>query len=336
MPRQRWTSRHDDDERRPAGRPAVQRGVDSVDRLLHQAGDDPDRIGRQLAGADEATQTRAFERLNDAHGNAFLGHVVRSIAGSRASAGDVHRRTTRIELTSSAGAGFGATTGTSASTVRQPGVGRVQREEGVVPVEEPPLPELPVEGAQPLSGGGAGATEVIGPPTPSSYAVTASSLADVAAQLSSRDEAGHVDWTLGLDFTQTDGKVDGVTVTAAISLEMPSWTPPASMLPKARAEWVRWYAALQAHEDGHVKLVHDHFDGLAAKLIGKTPDTANTMFATAKAKLKKASKAYDTTTNHGLKTGTVMDVSIEDKEIDEEKKKKAAEEEARKKAAPAP
>ena len=42
------------------------------------------------------------------------------------------------------------------------------------------------------------------------------------------------------------------------------------MLPKAKAEWERSYQALLAHERGHEKLVHDYFDGLANKILGKT------------------------------------------------------------------
>ena len=41
----------------------------------------------------------------------------------------------------------------------------------------------------------------------------------------------------------------------------PSWTPPATMLPKAKAEWTRWYAALDAHEQGHVTKVHGVYEG---------------------------------------------------------------------------
>jgi predicted secreted Zn-dependent protease len=120
------------------------------------------------------------------------------------------------------------------------------------------------------------------------------------------------------------GVITTVHITADITLEMPAWTPPTTMLPKAKAEWRRAYAALLAHENGHIKLVHDVFDGLAAKLLGKTSAVGKAMFATAKAKLATDSKAYDKKTANGQNTGTIIDVGIEQQEIDEAAKKKSA------------
>jgi hypothetical protein len=182
------------------------------------------------------------------------------------------------------------------------------------------------EGAQPLdtkAAAGAGATETIGPPTPADYTVTASSLEDVLDAISARDEAGHVGWVESMTSTANTGPtVDTSNVTVTISLEMPSWTPPSTMLPKAKAEWTRWYGALLAHEQGHIKLVHDVHDGLAKRLLGQTPAKAQTMFNSAKASLTTKSNTYDTTTSHGLKTGTVLNVGIEQTELAEEQKKK--------------
>lgn len=177
---------------------------------------------------------------------------------------------------------------------------------------------------------GGGATEVIGPETSSTYAVAASSLADVAAVIGGRDEAGHVGWVEQMSSSANTGPtVDTVSVTVDIDLEMPSWSPPSAMLPRARGEWTRWYAALMAHEQGHIKLVHDVHDGQAARLLGKTPPQATAAFNASKASLTTKSNAYDTRTGHGLKTGTVLDVGIETLELDEERKKKEAAEKAK-------
>ncbi len=185
--------------------------------------------------------------------------------------------------------------------------------------------DMPVGDAQQLdvkTGAGGGATETIGPPSSSTYAITASSLDDVSAVISARDEAGHVGWVEDMAASGSNGStLDIVSVTVTISLEMPSWTPPATMLPRARAEWSRWYAALESHEQGHIKLVHDVHDGLARKLLGKTPRAANTLFDAAKASLTARSKAYDTATGHGLRTGTILDVAIEQQELADEQKK---------------
>jgi len=182
-------------------------------------------------------------------------------------------------------------------------------------------------GAQPLdtAAAGGGATETIGPPTSSTYAVGASNLADVVAVIGGRDEAGHVGWVESMSSSANTGPtVDTANVNVDITLEMPSWTPPSAMLPKARAEWTRWYAALMAHEQGHIKLVHDIHDGMANRLLGKTPTQATTTFNAAKTSLTTKSDAYDVRTGHGLKTGTVLDVGIETLELDEEQKKKDA------------
>ena len=182
------------------------------------------------------------------------------------------------------------------------------------------------DSAQPLdtkAAAGAGATETIGPPTSADYSVTASSLEDVLDAISARDEAGHVGWVESMTSTANTGPtVDTANVTVTISLEMPSWTPPSTMLPKAKAEWTRWYGALLAHEQGHIKLVHDVHDGLAKRLLGQTPAKAQQMFNAAKASLTTKSNTYDTTTSHGLKTGTVLNVGIEQTELAEEQKKK--------------
>jgi hypothetical protein len=192
--------------------------------------------------------------------------------------------------------------------------------------DDPVGGDQPFDGAQQLdakAGAGGGATEVIGPPSSSTYAVSGSSLDDVSTFISTRDEAGHVGWVEDMAASGSNGStLDTVSVTVAISLEMPSWTPPSTMLPKARAEWTRWYAALAAHEQGHIKLVHDVHDGLAKKLLGKTPRAADTLFDAAKASLTAKSKAYDTATGHGLKTGTIIDVGIEQQELADEQKKK--------------
>lgn len=178
--------------------------------------------------------------------------------------------------------------------------------------------------AQPLDTAAASSTtETVGPPAESSYAVTASTLDDVSSALEAMPEAAKVEWIPKKDYNFEGTKVTQVTVDVKITLEMPAWTPPATMGPKSKAEWTRFRAALRAHEDGHVKLVHDHFDGIAKKMLGKTPKQADTLFTNATAALDTASKAYDTTTDHGKKTGTIIDVSIEEKELEEAKPKAA-------------
>ncbi len=175
------------------------------------------------------------------------------------------------------------------------------------------------------AGGGGGATEVVGPPVISNYSLNAADLADVASIVAGRDEAGHVGWSEDMSASGTPGKgMDTVSVKVDIALQMPSWDPPATMLPKARAEWDRWYAALSAHEQGHIDLVHQVHDGLAAKILGKSKPASDALWAAAQASLKSRSKAYDVTTGHGLKTGTILNTALEAAELAEEQKKKDA------------
>jgi Bacterial protein of unknown function (DUF922) len=323
--RRRLRARHDDREQFESAGPnlipaARLRDDDSgarsaedeaTDHLLQEAGHDPDRIADRLGAVDRGTQVRALTRLQEANGNAFVQGIVRAVvAGRRGGA-----------VASGVGAGLSRTTTVTLERSIGDGAGHldVQRDDD---------DSYPEEAQELQDKAASGAVEAIGPPTSTTYDITATTLADAAAAISSRSEAGHVGWVLDWKYTAGKGVIDTVSVTADITLEMPAWTPPSTMLPRARAEWNRWYAALLAHEQGHIDLVHTMFDGLAAKLLGKTPAKGSAMFEAARAKLATDSAAYDKTTDHGKKTGTVMDVSIEDKEIEEEKKKQ---EEAKKK-----
>ncbi|MCY7418915.1 MAG: DUF922 domain-containing Zn-dependent protease [Chloroflexi bacterium] len=172
---------------------------------------------------------------------------------------------------------------------------------------------------------GGGATEVVGPPVVTNHALSASGLIDIASIMSGRSEAGKVGWSEEMSATGPAGKgMDTVSVVVKITLDMPTWDPPSSMLPLARAEWERWLGALQAHEQGHIELVHQVHDGIAAKIIGKSKPAADTLWANAQASLTTKSAAYDTRTGHGLKTGTVLNVKIETDELADEEKKEAA------------
>jgi predicted secreted Zn-dependent protease len=253
-------------------------------------------LARRLRATDAATRADALGHLQTRAGNAAVDRLLAERPFARSV------RSSQVTLTRSTGSG----------------AGHVALQRDPSDVAEEVVPEEPV----PLdAGAGTGATETIGPATESGYAVTGSSLADVEAFISGLPEAGRVDWAEGMDYHQTDGIIDSVTVTVGITLEMPSWSPPSTMLPKARAEWTRWYAALRAHEQGHIDLVHQVFDGLAAKMLGKPAASGDRTFAAAKASLRKKSKAYDGRTSHGIRQGTTLNVSIEQKELDEERRR---------------
>lgn len=304
--RRRGTTWDDEVSDIPAPRPHLEADQDSLTAsLIAEAGADPARLADKLAQVDDRSRARVLTRLNRVRGNAYVQSIVQGIAARQAG---LHAQA------SGGGAGAGVGRGETLTLEREIG-----DEEQPEIVEEPVVEE---EADVPV-----GATESIGPETSSSYPLAAVSLGDVANQVSGRDEAGKCAWGETWNYKAMGGKINAVTVTVTISVEMPSWTPPPSMLPKAKAEWDRWYAALLAHEQGHVKLIHDHFDGLANKILGKTAAQGKVIFNGAKAALKAASDGYDAKTGHGKKAGTIIDTSIEDKEIDEKKK----EDEAKKK-----
>ncbi len=308
--------RDDRDEER-AGSPAAHHHdlvPDPVSRAIVREAASPEAMTSSLAAVDDATKARALEELQRTYGNRYVQQIVAGLAARSAggaAAGittDLARPAIHTEVSAS-GTGFA--------------LAGIQRE-GEEPSDEDP-------GVEPLDtpvAAAAGATEQIGPETSSTYDVAGTTLADVAAALEARPEAGHVEWAPKLDFTTADGVIDSVRITADITLEMPAWTPPTTMLPKARAEWTRWYGALLAHESGHIKLVHDLFDGLAAKLIGKTKKKGQSLFDAARATLASDSATYDKTTDHGRKAGTIMDIGIEQKEIEDKDKKEREKEKA--------
>jgi hypothetical protein len=293
----RMTRRH---ARQPSTIQAVSPETERLEETAARLGLTPADLTRELTAADEASRVRTMGALQQGAGNAALGDMLGS-SGRMVGLG--------------IGRG-GLTTHTTELTIAR----EIGEEDVAGPVDE----LVPLD-----TGAQVNATESVGPVTESSYAVEASTLADVAAAIGGRSEAGHVGWVPALDFHQTDGRIDSVTINVTIDLQMPSWSPPASMLPKARAEWTRWYAALRAHEQGHIDLVHQLFDGLAARILGKTVRAGQGLFDTAKASLAAQSRAYDTRTGNGTRQGTIMNVAIEQQEIDEERRKREAAEKAK-------
>ena len=286
-----------------ASAPDTERPEDTAARL----GISPVELSHELAVADAASRVRTMGDLQAGPGNAAIGGLLgasgRSV-GFGIGGGGITTHTT--DLTISRDIGDDEVAGTS---------------DEVVALDA---------GAQ------ANAIESVGPVAESSYAVEASSLADVVAAIGGRSEAGHVAWGPALDFHQTDGRIDSVTISVSIDLQMPSWSPPAAMLPKARAEWTRWYAALRAHEQGHIDLVHQLFDGIATRILGKTTREGQRLFESARTSLGAQSRAYDARTGHGTRQGTVMNVSIEQQEIDEERRKREAAEKAKQRESAVP
>lgn len=143
-----------------------------------------------------------------------------------------------------------------------------------------------------------------------SYDISGSTLMEAYEEMSQHNEAGETSWNPKYNLTKDDSaKVTAVTIDVEITVQMPNW-PNASKLGKdAKAEWDRFYQALDKHEQGHVDLVKTKFQAVAEKMLGKTEAEAAKEFKAALADLKKASKKFDTDTDHGRKEGTILDTS---------------------------
>jgi predicted secreted Zn-dependent protease len=155
-----------------------------------------------------------------------------------------------------------------------------------------------------------GAT-IIGEPTQSSYTVKGNTLAEAAAVIDARDEAGLTEWNVNLSYTTDEnGIITRVTVTVNLKITMPNWPGAAKLSKAAKAEWDRFYRALEEHEQGHVSLLRERFSGLGESLVGKSEAEAKADFETAKQELQKKSDEYDVETDYGRKRGTIIDTSI--------------------------
>lgn len=143
------------------------------------------------------------------------------------------------------------------------------------------------------------------------YTIAATTLQEVADQISQREEAGETTWnpqfTLAFD---ENGNATNVTVNVPISVTLPNWPGAAKLSRAAKAEWDRAFRVLKAHEERHVQLARNKLKDVAKSLVGKSQSEAETIFADAVAKLQKSSDDYDANSDHGRNEGTNIDTSI--------------------------
>lgn len=144
--------------------------------------------------------------------------------------------------------------------------------------------------------------------TESAYSdVHGSSLAAVAAVISQQDEAGKAEWFPTYVLTADDPPA--VTVTVKTKITMPRWREYGSVSQAEKDEWDRFFAALQAHEQGHIDLVKQQLSGIDDQMTGNSPDAAKQTWGSALRDLQSASDNYDTQTDHGRNQGTIIDLS---------------------------
>jgi hypothetical protein len=78
----------------------------------------------------------------------------------------------------------------------------------------------------------------------------------------------------------------------------------------SKGERDRFFAALQAHEQGHIELVAQELAHVDEELVGKSVEGAARAWQSALDALLLASHAYDDQTDHGRNQGAIIDVSV--------------------------
>jgi predicted secreted Zn-dependent protease len=136
-------------------------------------------------------------------------------------------------------------------------------------------------------------------------------LADVVATLEAQKEAGETTWPCDLTASQADdGTISSATIDCTINITMPVWSGYASAPAADRAEWDRFYAALEAHEQGHVEIVHAWLDNAAyAWFEGKAFDDRQSIMDSLMANVQYQSDAYDASNGHGINEGCTITVT---------------------------
>jgi predicted secreted Zn-dependent protease len=160
------------------------------------------------------------------------------------------------------------------------------------------------------------AKTTISSPSHDFYTINAETLAEAAKVMEKQSEdqnsgAGKTDWVPNLTYAfDENGVVVKATVTVTLKITMPKWSNAEKISKPAKAEWDRFYKALEKHEDGHVQLVKSELSDIADSLIGKSEDIAKEDFKKATDALQEKSDTYDVETDHGKKRGCIIDTGI--------------------------
>jgi predicted secreted Zn-dependent protease len=139
--------------------------------------------------------------------------------------------------------------------------------------------------------------------------VDGSTLAAVSQAISQIDEAAKTQWFPAYTANMHDDTLTNVAVTVRTKVTMPQWSGYANASQPEKDEWDRFYAALRAHEQGHLDLVTSQLSGVDERLTGRSTSDASAAWSKALAKLNSASNDYDASNDHGRSQGTVIDTS---------------------------
>jgi len=141
--------------------------------------------------------------------------------------------------------------------------------------------------------------------------ISAPTLAEVGRLLNTLPE-----WGRGGGRIRSDAIAAGSSPTVDVNLHanlektMPKWLDYSSASAAAKAEWDRMFAALEAHEQGHIDIAIKVADDLKSKLPGKSIDDLVPMINAANRQMKSLQDDFDTKTAHGQNTGVNLNTSI--------------------------
>ncbi|BDI30383.1 hypothetical protein CCAX7_24340 [Capsulimonas corticalis] len=178
------------------------------------------------------------------------------------------------------------------------------------PASPPPDPNTsptdPNNPAIPLGPTGTGSTTIT--PNPTTRTLSAPNLSqlwDVMTRSGTRESASVLPKMTPNPQYEYDGnnKVTKATITVVETKEMPQWTELPNQCPPIQAEWNRFYAVLDTHENNHIAIDKKHFTNLHARLIGKEQSVAWKMVDDEITAADTENQTYDTTSDHGVKEG---------------------------------
>jgi predicted secreted Zn-dependent protease len=140
------------------------------------------------------------------------------------------------------------------------------------------------------------------------YDIDAPTLAAAAAAIARMREAARTEWSARYEHTTSGGRLVSAAVVVKTVVTMPRWIAEASAPAAERNEWRRFLSALQAHEQGHLELVHRHLGAVDTRLVGASVTVAMARWSQSLAALTAASDAYDRATDHGRLRGTCLHI----------------------------
>ena len=139
------------------------------------------------------------------------------------------------------------------------------------------------------------------------------SLRHASVQMSMRSrEAGetHVPATYEAE-AAPNGRIVRVTVTVPVTVTLPEWPESSRLPPAARAEWNRFLRALDAHEQGHVRIARRYFTRIGQRMVGLTLAQAEERWQANLQAWREADREFDAQTDHGRNTGTIIDENVQ-------------------------